>query len=125
MRTGRIARAVTVRRAVAPALALALLTAATSGARADTQSKLNDAKAQLAALEKKISGQEASLQAIQGQSGVLQTKVDSARARAEETAVKLTATQALLAEAQNQYNGLRQQLDALARTAYMEGPGGG
>lgn len=125
MRTGRIARAVTVRRAVAPALALALLAAAASGARADTQSKLNDAKAQLASLEKKISGQETRLQGIQGQLGVLQTRVAAARAKAEQTAIKLTATQALLADAQNQYNGLREQLDALARSAYMEGPGGG
>ncbi|HEY1331273.1 MAG TPA: hypothetical protein VGH10_07355 [Actinomycetota bacterium] len=112
-------------RAAAIALIVAVFAGIASSASADTNSRLERARSQLAALSAQAKSEVATLARVQNQMGVMQNKVDAARARAESTAATLTQVQAQLQQAQADYDSLQGRLDALARDAYMQGPGSG
>jgi peptidoglycan LD-endopeptidase LytH len=101
------------------------------GARADTQSNLDRAKAKLARLESRISSERAQLardqsrvRGVQADLNKLAVDITSAQDRYAEVESAVMAIRDQLAAAQQQYRALRDRLDQRARLAYEQGPAG-
>jgi peptidoglycan hydrolase CwlO-like protein len=114
-----------LRRFGAVVLAVAVLSASAPGASATTRTRLHDARAKLASLTDQIRAEEARSSALQGQLAALDTEIAGATTKAQRIAAELAVTRDELAAAKAEYEGLRGRLDALARNAYMQGPGSG
>lgn len=112
-------------RAALLAVVMALLTnlAGAAGAEPTTEQKLEAAEAEVKRLLGEIRDQQAYLERLSREAGVLAAKVDEAEARWEQITEQLRGTRAELAAARQEYARLRGQLDERAREAYMNGPG--
>src|SRR5439155_21148330 len=117
-------------------LVIALLSAVTPGAAADTKADLQHAKnrlhvlehqiaaqrARLDALNKEIAAQQDRLASLQGELNAAAQQVDDAESRYEQTRQRVRDTVAAIARAGARYDALRSQLDRRARYAYEQGP---
>src|SRR6266571_10342 len=120
-------------------LVVALLSAITPGAAADTKAELQHAKNRLRVLEHQIGAQRARLDALgkeittqqdrlaslQGELNAAAQQVDDAESRYEQTRHRVQDTVAAIARARARYESLRSQLDRRARYAYEQGPASG
>jgi peptidoglycan hydrolase CwlO-like protein len=106
-------------------VAFALVSALAAAAGADTQGKLTDAESQLHQLETQISAQQKNAEDLRVRLTKLQEKVDVARRAFDSIGVQLIGVRGQYDQAQAQYLDLQSRLDALARNAYMSGPGAG
>lgn len=116
-RTGRAAVG-----AVATLLVALLIGTPAPGASASTRSKLNSAKAQLASVTARISSEQASLANLQAQLAAVQASITQVQAKVDAISSNLAWTQGELATAQAEDQRLHDEMDALVRTAYVQGP---
>jgi murein DD-endopeptidase MepM/ murein hydrolase activator NlpD len=118
---------VVFRRALAVVAALALLTSLAQVAVAEpsTQEKLDAAKAEFEQLKNQIASQQQVLNRLSAEAAVIAERWEVASGRWEQVTAELRQTQLALAEAQAEYQGLKSDLEARARQAYMTGPGSG
>jgi peptidoglycan LD-endopeptidase LytH len=131
-------RRIAAARLLAGALPLLLLLSPGQGAGADTRSRLDRARHELASLEgqihaqrghlevleSQIRAQEGRLQALQRQLDALAARIDRAQGRYERSRSQIEATQARLHQAKERFRALQARLDARARAAYEVGPAG-
>lgn len=113
------------RRPGAVLLAFALVAALAATAGADTQGKLSDAESHLHQLETQIGAQQKNAEGLRVRLAKLQEKVAVARRAFDSVGVQLVGVRTDYDQAQAQYLDLQSRLDALARNAYMSGPGAG
>jgi murein DD-endopeptidase MepM/ murein hydrolase activator NlpD len=118
---------VVFRRALAVVAALALLTSLAQVAVAEpsTQEKLDAAKAEFEQLKNQIASQQQVLNRLSAEAAVIAERWEVASGRWEQVTAELRQTQLALAEAQAEYQGLKSDLEARARQAYITGPGSG
>jgi peptidoglycan hydrolase CwlO-like protein len=112
-----------VRRLGAGLLVLALVAIITGTAGADTQGKLNKAEQKLSKLESLIQTEQQKANAVKVNLVKIQAKVDSAQSAFDSVDVQLINLRDSLALTQADYDRLQGQVDAIARDAYMNGPG--
>jgi peptidoglycan hydrolase CwlO-like protein len=114
---------VRARRLGAGLLVLGLVAITTGTAGADTQGKLNKAEQKLSKLEALIQTEQQKANAVKVNLAKIQSKVDSAQSAFDDVDVQLVNLRDSLALTQADYDRLQGQVDAIARQAYMNGPG--
>jgi len=104
-------------------LALAAMTPLPSaGAGADTGSRLNEAKAELATLVKKIQTSRKEAARLEAELAGLELRAAESRGQLGRVQTELVATRQAVSAADEEHQTLRARLNALARDAYMAGP---
>lgn len=113
------------RRAAGLAAAFVLVSALTgvAGAEPSTKDKLEAAEAEFEQIVARISSQQEVLDRLGQEAAVLAQKFQEAEARWEQITEELRQTRTELEAARVRYAELRDQLDARAAEAYMDGPG--
>src|SRR5262245_40606651 len=115
------------RRAVAVLAAMALLTALSQVASAEpsTKDKLEAAKAQFERLKNQIAQQQHVVSTLLLEAQRIAERREQAYGEWQDITGRLHQTREALAKAQAEYQGLRADLEARARQAYITGPGSG
>ena len=111
------------RRLAAGLVVLASLVAVQGPAAADTQSKLNTAQQQLGKLESVIGSEVKQAESVRADLVTAESKVSSAQQSFDGLTTQLISLRAALSLDQAQYDEAQGHIDAMAREAYMEGPG--
>ncbi|MEW6059314.1 MAG: peptidoglycan DD-metalloendopeptidase family protein [Actinomycetota bacterium] len=123
MRANRGRSGIKLRRLAGVSAALVLLTVLAPSAGADLQQQLDDAKARLEQLDRKIEQQRRVLEALESKAAAVARRLMDARDAYDQITAELTRTRRDLDEASRQYRKLRSQLNERARETYMQGPG--
>ncbi len=89
----------------------------------DIKSELDAAKARLEEIKREVAAEQTQLEQLSIEAGRLASKVDAAQAKFEQITEELRTTRAELNEARARYLEVRDQLNARAREAYINGPG--
>jgi peptidoglycan hydrolase CwlO-like protein len=92
---------------------------------ADTKKQLDAAKADLAALEQKITGEQATLDSLHTQLAALSKQLDTLQTKLARTQYRIVKKQAEIEDAVGALTATQSQLDQRAWTAYVYGPGSG
>lgn len=111
--------------AVLVAVALVMTLAGVAGAEPSTKQKLEAAKVEFEQLKRDIQAQQQVLSRLSKEAAVIAERWEVANGRWEQITAELQDTRTALADAQAEYRGLRDDLGARAREAYITGPGSG
>ena len=110
------------RRSAAMLVACAVVASLAPTASAETASELEAAKDHLTALTRRIAAEQTVAQTLGNQLAGIDADVDAAQRKADATAARLDTTERELASARAEYETLQGKLNALARSAYIDGP---
>lgn len=102
-----------------------LLAGLAVSAQGSTRSDLHSARGKLATIEHRIAGQQGQLATLRDQLSKLGGQVSQAAATLKQTQADIASTERSIGAALARQKRIQGELDALARDAYMEGPGSG
>jgi hypothetical protein len=108
--------------AIAATLAMAMLAGNAGASPADTQTKISSAERRVAALEGQMASDRARVLSLQTSMRTLASQVDKSRAEYDAIEAQLLTSESQREQVVAQLQGLRDQIDAMAAQAYIQGP---
>jgi len=111
-------------RALTAFVAILVLAGVALPVLADTEDRLDDARAQLQDLEAQMESDRAAFELMERELAATKEQVEAAKAAYEQLGVKLDQTESGVEDAETRYEQIRADIGEMVRTAYMQGPAG-